>query len=151
MEVQCHAFMTSELGGEWSASRPGCFTPWERAPGTHRTGGWVGPRASLDAVMKRKSPAPAGNRTPIVQPVAKSVVKPTKLTRLFEGGGGGQSNWKIWHRIRPTSKTWGFWIFYSSSVTCMFYRCLINEPQCTTKNQGSQWPLGLVRTTNLKL
>jgi hypothetical protein len=25
-------------------------TPWEKAPGTHRIGGWVGPRAGLDAV-----------------------------------------------------------------------------------------------------
>jgi hypothetical protein len=37
-------FLTSELaGGEWSASRPGRFTPEERAPGTHWIGGWVDP------------------------------------------------------------------------------------------------------------
>jgi hypothetical protein len=29
--------------GEWSASRPGRFAPREKAPGIHRTGGWVGP------------------------------------------------------------------------------------------------------------
>jgi hypothetical protein len=40
--------------GEWSASRPGRFTPGERAPGTHWIEGWVGPRASLDDVEKRK-------------------------------------------------------------------------------------------------
>jgi len=28
--------------GEWSPSRPGRFTPTERAPGTHWIGGWVG-------------------------------------------------------------------------------------------------------------
>jgi hypothetical protein len=34
VEVQLHAFLTSALdGGEWSASRPGRFTPVERAPG----------------------------------------------------------------------------------------------------------------------
>jgi hypothetical protein len=44
--------LTSELdGGEWSASRPGRFTP-----GNHRIVAWMGPRASLDAVMDRKSP-----------------------------------------------------------------------------------------------
>jgi hypothetical protein len=37
--------------GEWSASRPGRFTPRERAPVTHWIGGWVGPRAGLDAVV----------------------------------------------------------------------------------------------------
>jgi hypothetical protein len=33
-----HTFLTSALGGgEWSASRPGRFTPGERAPGSHCT------------------------------------------------------------------------------------------------------------------
>jgi hypothetical protein len=45
-------------GGEWSASCPCCFTPRERAPGAHWTGGWVGPRAVLDMVVKRKIPSP---------------------------------------------------------------------------------------------
>jgi hypothetical protein len=47
--------LTSALvGGEWSASRPGRFTPGERAPGTHWIGGWVGPRTGLDDVERRK-------------------------------------------------------------------------------------------------
>jgi hypothetical protein len=59
MEVQNHAFLTSELdGGEWSTSRTGRFIPRERAPGTHWIGGWVGPRAVLDAVVKRKNILP---------------------------------------------------------------------------------------------
>jgi hypothetical protein len=37
---------------EWSASRPGRFTPRERAPVTHWIWGWVGSIASLDAVVK---------------------------------------------------------------------------------------------------
>jgi hypothetical protein len=59
-------------GGEWSVSRPGRFIPTERAPGTLWIGGWVVTRAGLDAVAKRKSPsfAPAGNRTPVFDPVA---------------------------------------------------------------------------------
>jgi hypothetical protein len=36
-------------GGEWSASRPGRFTP-----GTQWIGGWVGPRTGLDDAEKRK-------------------------------------------------------------------------------------------------
>jgi hypothetical protein len=43
----------------------------EKEPGTHMLGGWVGPRAGLDVVGKRKSLACAGNRTPVVQPVAR--------------------------------------------------------------------------------
>jgi hypothetical protein len=48
-------FLTSALdGGEWSASSHCLFIPEERAPGTHWIGGWVGPRAGLDAVETRK-------------------------------------------------------------------------------------------------
>jgi hypothetical protein len=49
MDVQIHVFLISALvGGEWSASRPDCFTP-----GTHWTGGWVGPRPGVDDVEMR--------------------------------------------------------------------------------------------------
>jgi hypothetical protein len=49
------SFLSSALdGGKWSASRPGRFTPRERAPGTHWIGAWVGPTAGLDFVEKRK-------------------------------------------------------------------------------------------------
>jgi hypothetical protein len=48
-------FLTSALAGdEWSPSRPGRFTPGDGAPGTHWLGGYVGPRADLDDVEKRK-------------------------------------------------------------------------------------------------
>jgi hypothetical protein len=77
MKVYCGVthYLTSALdGGKWSASRPGRFTLRERAPGTHWIGGWVGPRAVLDAVLKRKIPNSrweCNPRTPIVQPVAQ--------------------------------------------------------------------------------
>jgi hypothetical protein len=38
-----HSLTSALDAGEWSASCPGCFTPSERAPGTHWIGGWVGP------------------------------------------------------------------------------------------------------------
>jgi hypothetical protein len=53
---------------------PDRFTPMETAPDTHWIGGWVGPRAVLDAMVKRKIPSPrreSNPRTPIVQPVAQ--------------------------------------------------------------------------------
>jgi len=48
------------------------FTLRERVSDTHWSGEWVGPRAGLDAVAKRKNPfiAPVGNRTPVAQSVA---------------------------------------------------------------------------------
>jgi hypothetical protein len=55
VDVQIHILLTSALaGGEWSPSRPCRFTPGERAPYTHWTGGWMNPRASPDYVEKRK-------------------------------------------------------------------------------------------------
>jgi hypothetical protein len=48
------SFLSSALdGGESSASRPGRFTPGDRARGTLWIGGWMGPRTRLDYVEKR--------------------------------------------------------------------------------------------------
>jgi hypothetical protein len=75
VEVQLHVFLNSALdGGEWSASRLGRFIPRERACDTHGIGGWIGPRAVPDTVVKRKIPSPrreSNSRTPIAQPVAQ--------------------------------------------------------------------------------
>jgi hypothetical protein len=69
VHVYIHIFLTSALvGGEWSTSRPCRFTPGERALGTHLIGGWVGPRAGLDDVEKRKFLTPPSS---------------TALSRLF--------------------------------------------------------------------
>jgi hypothetical protein len=55
VDVWIHIFLTLALvGGEWSASRPSRFTPIDRVPGTHWIGGWVGPRAGLEDVERRK-------------------------------------------------------------------------------------------------
>jgi hypothetical protein len=61
-----------EVSGQLHASA--ALPPREIAPGTHWIGGWVGPRAGLDAVVKRKISSPrreSNPRTPIVQPVAQ--------------------------------------------------------------------------------
>jgi hypothetical protein len=50
VDVLIHISLTSALVGcEWSALRPGRFTPC-----TLWVGGWVGPRAGLDDVEKIK-------------------------------------------------------------------------------------------------
>jgi hypothetical protein len=71
-----YSFTTSALdGGEWSASRPvRAFTPGERTPGTLCTGGWVGPRAGLDAEARGKSSRlcrVSNPYRPVVQPVVR--------------------------------------------------------------------------------
>jgi hypothetical protein len=61
VDVQTHVLLTLALvGGEWSASRPGRFTPGERAPGSHWIEGWVDPRAGLDNMEKWKLLPPHG-------------------------------------------------------------------------------------------
>jgi hypothetical protein len=53
VEIYFHKFLTLAVdGSEWSVSCPG--NPGETATGTHWKGGWVGPRASLDTVAKKK-------------------------------------------------------------------------------------------------
>jgi hypothetical protein len=54
--VWIHTFLTSALvGGEWSTSLPGRFTPEERAPGTNLRGGWVDLRVGLDDLGRETS------------------------------------------------------------------------------------------------
>jgi hypothetical protein len=50
---------------------PAALYPEERTPGTHCTGGWVGPRAGLDAKARGTFSASVRNRTPVVQPVVR--------------------------------------------------------------------------------
>jgi hypothetical protein len=114
VEVKLHSFF--DLGtrwGEWSASRPGRFTPRERAPGTHWIGGWVGPTAVLDAVVKRKIPSPlreSNPRTPIVQPVAQ---------RYTDWAITACRRWYIFYfDVLPNA----FWIVHFISFNCVqFY------------------------------
>jgi hypothetical protein len=61
-----------EVSGQFHA--PTILPPRERVSGTHWIGGWAGPRAVLDAVVKRRIPSPrreSNPTTPIVQPVAQ--------------------------------------------------------------------------------
>jgi hypothetical protein len=57
VEVWLHTFITS-------AALP----PGRKPTGTHRIGGWVGLSPFGLGGEENKSPGPAGNRTPVVQP-----------------------------------------------------------------------------------
>jgi hypothetical protein len=73
MEVQLLEFSTSALdGGEWSAACPVALPLGKNPPppGTPWVGGCVGLIDGLDAVVKRKICASAGNRTPVLQLIA---------------------------------------------------------------------------------
>jgi hypothetical protein len=49
---------------------PQSIYPWGKSPWYPLDRRLVGPRASPDAVVKKKFPVPARNQTPIIQPVA---------------------------------------------------------------------------------
>jgi hypothetical protein len=88
VDVYIYVFLTSALvGGEWSSSRSGRFTPGERAPGTHWIGGWVGPKAGLDDMEKRKFLPLLGLELPPLGRPARS----QSLYRLRYSGSGLQS------------------------------------------------------------
>jgi hypothetical protein len=106
--------LTSALDGGWVASFAlQLLYPRERAPGTHCIGGWVGPRAILDMVVKRKTPSPcqeSNHRTPIIQPVAQHY-----------------TNWAIMALLFST-----MWLIYFHKVVCKvfiipkcFHKCYI--------------------------
>jgi hypothetical protein len=72
VDVQIHIFLTSALvGGEWSTSRPGSFTPGEEAPRTHCIAGWLGPRAGLDDVKRKFLILPGLELQPLGRPARR--------------------------------------------------------------------------------
>jgi hypothetical protein len=71
-----YSFLTSALdGGDWSASRPGrALPPGKGPPGTHWTGGYVGPRAGMDTEDRGKILRPCRGSNPD-RPVVQTVVR----------------------------------------------------------------------------
>jgi hypothetical protein len=83
MYSSTHSLTSALDGGEWSASRPG--RPREKAAGIHWIGGWVGPRAVLETVVKKKISSPrreTNSRNPILQPVAQRYTTELSLSIL---------------------------------------------------------------------
>jgi hypothetical protein len=85
VDVYINVFLTSALvGGEWSSSRPGRFTPGERAPCIHSIESWVGPRAGLEDVKKEKFLIlQRFELRPFDRPAQQPVAITTALSRLL--------------------------------------------------------------------
>jgi hypothetical protein len=80
--ITTYYLISAQDGGEWSASRSSHITFRERAPGSHWIGSWVGPRAGLDVVVKRKIPRFCrDSNPPVIQSVAQRYT--TELFRLL--------------------------------------------------------------------
>jgi hypothetical protein len=75
-DVQKQIFLTSALlEDEWSDSRPGRFTPGERAPGTHWIGDWWTPKPVWTTWRRKpRDPTGAGINPQVVQPVASRYI-----------------------------------------------------------------------------
>jgi hypothetical protein len=73
MEEWRYSFTIIDLaldGSEWTASRPGRFTPREIALSTHWIGSWVSPRADLNILEKRKILSLPGFKPYTLSPIA---------------------------------------------------------------------------------
>jgi hypothetical protein len=69
VDVYIHTFLTLALaGGEWSASCPGRFTPWERAPHYPLDRRLGGPQSRSGGRGEEKILYPTGSQTPTPQP-----------------------------------------------------------------------------------
>jgi hypothetical protein len=131
-------FLTSALdGGEWLASRPGRFTPGERAPNKHWTGGWVGPRVGLDAVEKRKiyhclesNPGPS---SPLLYRLSYPGIcsrdwgKPRKASVMIAGGLPGIRTEYI---PNVSLERYRFVNLLSRSLLCRHLFIAANDPKC---------------------
>jgi hypothetical protein len=76
------------IGARWSwvVSRPGPFTPGEIANCTYWIGGWVGPRASLDAMEKRKILSFLGIEHRETSPSLYRLRYPVEYSKITHGG-----------------------------------------------------------------
>jgi hypothetical protein len=81
--------ISAQDGSECSASHPCFSTPMERAPSTHWMGGWVGPRAGVDATEKRKI-LPLLGIEPHLSNLWPTAI-PTELTLLLVKGCNNQN------------------------------------------------------------
>jgi hypothetical protein len=91
VDVQIHAFLTSALvEGEWSASRPGLFTPGERATVTHWIWGWVGLTIWLNNMEK-------WNFLTLPGLELRPFVRPTRSQSLYRLRYPGSSEYNSMH------------------------------------------------------
>jgi hypothetical protein len=85
-----YSFLTSALDAVSGQSQPRPhFTPGERTPGTHCTGGWVDPRAGLDTEAKGKILLPL----PGIEP--QSPARPVRSQTLYWLSYPGSMQFKI--------------------------------------------------------
>jgi hypothetical protein len=139
VDIYIHIFLTSApVGGEWSASRPGRFTPGERAPGTHWIGGWVGPRAGLDNVEKRKFLTIPGLEIRPLGHAARSqwsgCIAPPFLNSAISGG-----KWSASHpgrfapeEISPNTHWIGGWVDHRAYLDSVNKRNILSLPDIET-------------------
>jgi hypothetical protein len=132
------------VGGEWSASRPGRFISGERALGTHWIGGWVGLKTVLEDVERRKI-------LPLAAIELRLLGRPTRNQTLYKLTGShevwlaqGRAVAQAVRRWLPTAaarfRTWGFVVdkaalgqvfseYFDFPCQSSFHQCLHNHNQ----------------------
>jgi hypothetical protein len=116
-------------GWKWVVSfTPRPLYPQGKSPGTHWIGGWVGPRAILDTVVKRKILSPhrkSNSRTSIIQPVANcytdwviTAVLRNKCLYIYDDNG--ERNFYIWSTNLTSFRALGDWYMTAGSQATGF-------------------------------
>jgi hypothetical protein len=91
-----------DLGTRWgwvvSVTPQPRFTPGERTPGTHWTGGWMGPRAGLDTEARGKFICPCRGSNP---------GRPARSQTLYWLSYPGSCTQLYWRQFGPTELRYG--------------------------------------------
>jgi hypothetical protein len=85
---------------------PAALPPGKRAPDTHWIGGWVGPRAVLDAEVKRKIPSPRRELNPRTHQRNFSEVRLLYKKRSLKKQGFYENFIKMKITESPSSTRW---------------------------------------------
>jgi hypothetical protein len=101
---EVYLLLILDLGTRWgwvvSVTPRSRFSPGERTPGTHCTGGWVGPRAGLDTETRGK----ILSSLPGIEP--RSPGRPARSQTLYWLSYPAHTNLYCYHELnQPTTNT----------------------------------------------
>jgi hypothetical protein len=102
-----YSLLTSALDGvSGQRHAAAALCPGERTPGTHCTGGWLGPRAGLDTEIREKNPLPLSGIEP------RSPGRPVRCQTLYwlsyPGSTLSYRLLYLWNRFHSRHYKWKF-------------------------------------------
>jgi len=122
--------------------------------GPYFIGGWLDLRAGMEEVAKGENPAPAGNRTPVVQPVAAICIECT-CRASYRTDARGARHSSVLHQVKnvvllPTSAVstgWAAGVRFPEGPMMGFFSSAPLRPDrlCGPTQPPIQWVPGIKR------